>query len=63
MKRGRIELEQPAWPAHLDDGVWYCDKHGTYACRECANGKRCLDCGTMVAWGASCPTCDLGRDY
>jgi len=28
--------ETPPWPAHDDDGVWYCDAHGSYDCRHCA---------------------------
>jgi hypothetical protein len=27
---------QPPYPAHLDDGVWYCDAHGSYGCPGCA---------------------------
>jgi hypothetical protein len=29
--------EKPPWPAHDDDGVWYCDAHGSYQCRKCSD--------------------------
>ena len=32
--------EKPPWPAHDDDGVWYCDAHGSYQCRKCAEPTR-----------------------
>ena len=28
---------KPAWPAHCDDGAWYCDAHGTYGCERCGS--------------------------
>jgi hypothetical protein len=31
-----MSASKPTWPAHDDDGVWYCDAHGTYDCRRCA---------------------------
>lgn len=27
--------DQPPYPAHWDEGVWYCDAHGSYQCRKC----------------------------
>jgi hypothetical protein len=33
-----MSAPKPAWAAHDDDGVWYCDAHGTYDCRRCAVG-------------------------
>jgi len=32
-----MSAPKPSWPAHDDDGVWYCDAHGTYDCRRCAS--------------------------
>ena len=28
--------EIPPWPCHDSDGVWYCDAHGTFDCRQCS---------------------------
>ena len=28
---------QPPYPAHWDDGVWYCDAHRAYGCSLCAS--------------------------
>lgn len=34
----RHESPRPEWPAHYDEGVWYCDAHDRYACALCAAG-------------------------
>lgn len=44
-------IESPPYPAHWDDGVWYCDAHNAYACLSCVAGKKACSHGDLHYFG------------
>ena len=48
---------KPFWPVHDEDGVWYCDAHGTWDCRRCS--RECLE-RTVPALVEACK---VGLDF
>lgn len=76
-KRSVPDPRKPPYPAHIDDGVWYCDLHGAYGCNPCAtaatadptpspsgqSSKRCPreNCGAPLNLLGDCDACGWPR--
>lgn len=51
MKRRSMLPEEPSYRAHLDDGIWYCDAHGTADCEKCKRSQGVRDYRTIATCG------------